>query len=134
MPHFGIIFAPRPEVLNFARQLRQPSAAIRARNGSPRKGGGLLANSPDFEGNNGRPMSLQNDPYLLANRVFGFPKFWVKLRRAGGGCECRQNGASLAAITVRNGDRANGDALPMVFPDLGLILGNPRISKITPFC
>ena len=61
-------------------------AAIRVWNGGHPDGDMSPMIFPDFEGNPGRPMDLQNGPFL-ANRGCGLPKFRVKLRVAGGRAE-----------------------------------------------
>ena len=68
-------------------EIRNPSSRLGFEMGHRENGDAVSMISPDFEENNGQPMSLQSTPILLANRGRGLPKFRVKLRVAGGGVE-----------------------------------------------
>ena len=66
-------------------EMGNPSSRLGFEMGPRENGDAMSMISPDFEENNGHPMSLRSIPFLLANRGCGLPKFWVKLRASGGG-------------------------------------------------
>ena len=90
---------------------------------------------PDFEANHRQPVGVQNGPISLANRGWEMLRFSVKLRASGRGMrEMPKMRHTLLRLWFKMGTPADGDRLPMVFPDNEENTEQPMGDRNAPFC